>query len=152
MHNDCWDSDAIDSDLLDFNSTQNGRAVYDYLDPETGEVRQIYQGTDGRYYDINDHPMDDTGAPTNIDTADIDNPEVNLQNHRSTSPIWQGFRNYRAGTKTSGTGRNKQFYEWDFEHGGEIEVYDLNGKHLGVMDPNTGQFIKPADPGRKITL
>ena len=34
----------------------------------------------------------------------------------------------------------------------DIEVYDKNGKHLGSMDPTTGEMYKPAVPGRTITI
>ena len=41
--------------------------------------------------------------------------------------------------------------EWDHTHG-DIEVYDKRGRHLGSMDPVTGNMSKPAVPGRKIEL
>jgi hypothetical protein len=43
----------------------------------------------------------------------------------------------------------KRLYTWDSLHG-EVEVFNGRGKHLGVMDPQTGEMIKPAVPGRKI--
>ena len=30
------------------------------------------------------------------------------------------------------------------------EVYDMQGKHLGEFDPNTGEQTKPAKPGRTV--
>ena len=42
-------------------------------------------------------------------------------------------------------------YEWDHAHN-DIEVYDSNGKHLGSMDPITGEMYKPAVKGRKIEV
>ncbi len=68
----------------------------------------------------------------------------------SESPIWQGLDNYRGGIRMSGSGRDRRYYEWDHEHGGEIEVYDRNGNHTGVLDPTTGEQIKPAVNGRDI--
>lgn len=38
-------------------------------------------------------------------------------------------------------------YEANPSHGGELEVYDRRGGHLGVMDPS-GAWIKPRVPGR----
>lgn len=43
------------------------------------------------------------------------------------------------------------FGEFDPSHGGEVEAYDKRGYHTGVLDPNTGDQIKPAEPGRKST-
>lgn len=43
---------------------------------------------------------------------------------------------------------NGDILEWDSQHG-ELEVYDKQGKHKGVVDPNTGKEIKPKIPGRK---
>jgi len=40
------------------------------------------------------------------------------------------------------------FVEWDPSHGGELELYDGRGNHLGVLDPNTGERIKGPVPGR----
>ena len=36
----------------------------------------------------------------------------------------------------------KRLYEWDSTHG-EVEVYNLRGRHLGAADPVTGEIIKP---------
>ena len=40
-------------------------------------------------------------------------------------------------------------YEWDSQHG-KLEKYDKHGKHLGSVDPNTGEQIKPPKKGRKV--
>ncbi|WP_428963641.1 colicin E3/pyocin S6 family cytotoxin [Micromonospora fluostatini] len=50
--------------------------------------------------------------------------------------------------------RNKRghIYEYDPEHGGELEVYNKQGLHLGVADVHTGEFIKPARKGRRIDV
>lgn len=40
-----------------------------------------------------------------------------------------------------------KIYEWDSQHG-ELEVYNGRGQHIGVRDPETGEWIKPAKPGR----
>lgn len=45
----------------------------------------------------------------------------------------------------------KRFYEWDSLHG-ELEVYNDRGRHLGVLDPETGERIKEAERGRKIDV
>ncbi|MBE5318740.1 hypothetical protein IM793_06220 [Pedobacter sp. MR2016-19] len=44
----------------------------------------------------------------------------------------------------------KRLYTWDSLHG-EIEVFNIRGKHLGVKDPD-GLFIKEAVKGRKIDV
>ena len=45
----------------------------------------------------------------------------------------------------------KRPYTWDSLHG-EIEVFNGRGKHLGSMDPITGEMVKPAVPGRTIDV
>jgi hypothetical protein len=43
-----------------------------------------------------------------------------------------------------------RLYEWDALHG-EIEVYNIRGRHIGVLDA-LGSPIKPAVKGRKIDV
>ena len=45
--------------------------------------------------------------------------------------------------------RAAMLYTWDVLHG-EIEIFNLRGRHLGVADPMTGDLIKPARKGRRI--
>ena len=45
----------------------------------------------------------------------------------------------------------RRIYTWDAFHG-EIEVFNGNGKHLGVLDALSGEFIKDAVKGRKINV
>jgi hypothetical protein len=66
---------------------------------------------------------------------------------KSESNVWRKFKNAQNGIKTSGSGRNQRLYSWDNFHN-EIEVFDRFGKHIGVMDPTTGEFIKGAVKGR----
>lgn len=70
---------------------------------------------------------------------------------KSESPIWNSLQNAKNGLRTSGTGKNVRFYSWDHRHN-EIEVFNRLGKHLGAMDPTTGEFIKAAVKGRFIKL
>ena len=71
---------------------------------------------------------------------------------KSNSPVWKDLDPYRGQTKTNGlSGKKKQYYEWDHTHN-DIEVYDSAGRHLGSMDPTTGQMIKPPVKGRTIDL
>jgi hypothetical protein len=42
-------------------------------------------------------------------------------------------------------------YTWDPLHG-EIEVFTVRGRHVGVIDPLTGQQIKPAKKRRRIRV
>lgn len=44
----------------------------------------------------------------------------------------------------------KRLYTWDSLHG-EIEVFNVRGRHLGVLSPK-GDFIKGAVKGRKIDV
>ncbi|MBV9829399.1 MAG: hypothetical protein JO001_27590 [Alphaproteobacteria bacterium] len=42
----------------------------------------------------------------------------------------------------------KRLYTWDSLHG-EVEVFNSRGKHLGSLNPFTGELIKEAVAGRK---
>ncbi|MFD3688336.1 colicin E3/pyocin S6 family cytotoxin [Nocardiopsis sp. NPDC058631] len=46
----------------------------------------------------------------------------------------------------------KFIFTWDGEHGGEVEVYNKRGRHVGVMHPVSRTLIKPAVKGRKIDV
>ncbi|MEG3619111.1 colicin E3/pyocin S6 family cytotoxin [Magnetovibrio sp. PR-2] len=62
----------------------------------------------------------------------------------------------RLDLRTNGLkGSEKRYYDWDPNHGGEMERYRMQGRQLihdGVVDPVTGELIKPAKPKRKIDL
>lgn len=71
---------------------------------------------------------------------------------KGESEVWKNLDNVKGqDRKTSGTGSNKKYYEWDHTHN-DIEVYDKKGHHLGSMDPTTGEMYKPAVPGRTIKI
>ncbi|MFJ5150689.1 MULTISPECIES: colicin E3/pyocin S6 family cytotoxin [unclassified Streptomyces] len=46
----------------------------------------------------------------------------------------------------------ERIYTWDGEHGGEVEVFNKRGRHLGVQHPVTQELIKPAVRGRSIDV
>jgi hypothetical protein len=46
---------------------------------------------------------------------------------------------------------NGHIYTWDDLHG-EVEVFNRRGRHLGALDPLSGNLIKDAVPGRKINV
>ncbi len=46
--------------------------------------------------------------------------------------------------------QTKRIFEYDSQHG-ELEVYNQRGRHLGVADVRTGEIIKPAIKGRRIS-
>ncbi|WP_462277238.1 colicin E3/pyocin S6 family cytotoxin [Ferruginibacter sp.] len=56
----------------------------------------------------------------------------------------------RNGSKRWRSENGKRLYTWDSLHG-EIEVFNAQGYHLGVLDAE-GNFIKPAVKGRKIDV
>ena len=70
---------------------------------------------------------------------------------KQESDVWKNLDNSKNGRKTSGSGSNKQYYEWDYTHK-DIEVYDSKGKHIGSMDPATGKLYKGAVNGRRIDI
>lgn len=45
----------------------------------------------------------------------------------------------------------RRLLTWDALHG-EIEAFDLRGRHLGVLDAVTGVLVKPAVKGRRIRV
>jgi hypothetical protein len=57
----------------------------------------------------------------------------------------QEFGNRCARTKESRTnglsGKARQFYQWDYIHR-DIELYNSKGRHLGTIDPTTGEFTE----------
>lgn len=57
---------------------------------------------------------------------------------------FNGKRRWRSKNK-------KRLYEWDALHG-EFEVYNFRGKHLGAVDPITGEMKKDAKKGREIDV
>lgn len=72
------------------------------------------------------------------------------------SPIWKGLKNEGSGWKNNGlSGKKRRRYKYD--HGdrhsgvrGEIEEYDRRGRHLGAIDPVSGDTIKPRDPRKDL--
>jgi len=57
----------------------------------------------------------------------------------------------RDGCKRWRSPDGRRIYTWDSLHG-EIEVFNKQGKHLGVIDPQTGFLTKPAVKGRTIDV
>ena len=45
----------------------------------------------------------------------------------------------------------QRLFTWDSLHG-EIEVFDLRGRHLGVLDAVTGEWRKGPIRGRRIDV
>ena len=79
-------------------------------------------------------------------------PESQVENpSKQKSPIWNDLENSGGGRKSSGSGSRRCYYEWDHTHD-DIEVYDRNGRHLGSMNPTTGELYKPPVPGKRIKL
>ena len=64
---------------------------------------------------------------------------------KAESSVWKNLNSYRGEYKTDG----KKVYKWDHTHN-DIEVFSKNNrKHLGSMDPTTGEMYKPGVPGRE---
>ncbi len=45
----------------------------------------------------------------------------------------------------------KRLFTWDALHG-EVEVFDRRGHHLGALEPDAGEMLKPAVKGRTIDV
>jgi hypothetical protein len=72
------------------------------------------------------------------------------EDSKAKSKIWQALKPFKGKTKTNGeSGKKRRYYEWDNTHK-NIEEYDRNGKHLGTIDPNSGNRVDPPVPGRTI--
>lgn len=56
---------------------------------------------------------------------------------------------FRKGFRRRWTDENGNIYEWDSRHS-ELERYNRRGRHTGVIDPETGERIRPSIPGRRI--
>lgn len=59
---------------------------------------------------------------------------------------------YKYGERRWISGDGKRIFTWDGEHGGEVEVFDKRGRHLGVMHPVSQTLIKPPVKGRSIDV
>lgn len=59
-----------------------------------------------------------------------------------------GFKN---GERRWRSKKSDRYFTWDAFHG-EIEVFNMRGLHLGVVDSKTGAAIKPAVRGRTIDV
>lgn len=94
-----------------------------------------------------------TGSPSIgpvINMAEKNDRKFNV--NKQESKQWNKLDRVKGqDRRTSGTGKDKQYYEWDFTHN-DIEVYDSRGRHLGSMDPTTGEMYKPAVEGRTIKI
>jgi Cytotoxic len=56
---------------------------------------------------------------------------------------------FAGGLRRRWKGPNGQIYEWDYQHG-TVERYTPAGKHLGEVDPETGELKKGPDASRSI--
>ena len=72
--------------------------------------------------------------------------------------IWQNLERGKDGrTRTNGVS-GKNALHFSFDHGGggrhhsEIEVFDSRGRHLGTIDPLSGEWIGDAVKGRKMDM
>ena len=83
-----------------------------------------------------------SGGQYTVRKATVNGPSESVQ--------WKKLEPYQGKIKTSGTGKNRRYYNWDHTHK-DIEVYGSNIKYLGSMDPTTGKMYKPAVNGRKLS-
>lgn len=118
--------------------------------PANGSEEAIHTGgnqlsDDGPRVNPQDTGYGTDGVPQSNNLTYADNPS------KQESPVWGNLLNAGNGRKTSGQGSDRRYYEWDYTHG-DIEVYDRRGRHLGSMNPSTGEMYKPPVPGRKVDL
>lgn len=72
----------------------------------------------------------------------VPNPSILDECERIGAP--QGRKRWRSAD-------GALIYEWDDVHG-EVEFYNRRGRHLGVLDPTTGDLIKDPVRGRKVKV
>ncbi|HEX9466030.1 MAG TPA: colicin E3/pyocin S6 family cytotoxin [Alphaproteobacteria bacterium] len=67
--------------------------------------------------------------------------------------ILDGFEylGFKGGQKLWRSQDGRRYYTWDALHG-EVEVFNKDGRHLGVVDPISGLGIKGAVRGRTIDV
>jgi Cytotoxic len=71
---------------------------------------------------------------------------------KTGSPVWQGLKNFRGEIRTNGlSGSERSYFTWDYTHC-NIEKFNHLGKHMGSIDPVSGNVCKSAVPGRSIKL
>jgi len=71
---------------------------------------------------------------------------------KTSSPVWQNLNPFRGNIRTNGlSGSSRSYFTWDYTHN-HIEKYNHIGKHVGAIDPVTGNICEPAVPGRSIRL
>ncbi|KWW99152.1 Cytotoxic domain protein [Carbonactinospora thermoautotrophica] len=56
---------------------------------------------------------------------------------KADAKFWKSPRPFRGKYKADG----ERVYYWDYTHN-DLEVFDMNGKHLGSAHPDTGEMIK----------
>jgi hypothetical protein len=61
------------------------------------------------------------------------------------------FFGVRGGRRIWRSKDGKHYYTWDSRHG-EIEVFDVRGRHLGSVDARDGRLLKEAVPGRRLEI
>ncbi|MCZ8239740.1 MAG: polymorphic toxin-type HINT domain-containing protein [Leptospiraceae bacterium] len=89
----------------------------------------------------------------------VDKPKNGKGNQRivnpnkQDSPIWKSIsdKTKNSDIRQSGKVKDKRYFQWDHTHN-DIEVYDRNKKHLGSMNPVTGEIYKPPVTGRKLDI
>ena len=90
------------------------------------------------------------GSPDPDHDPDEEEKEWKRNPSKAESKIWKELKPHKGKTKTNGLkGKSQRFYEWDYTHN-DIEVFNGGKRHLGSMDPKTGEMIKPPVPGRML--
>jgi len=86
-------------------------------------------------------------AGTEQGKADLERRETAKRRKQPIAPYGELWKKLTP-QKGSGTRAQGDFeFEWDYAHGGEIEVYQ-RGQHLGALDPLTTEWKKPYDEDR----
>jgi len=122
-----------------------------WADDKAGVTADTHaEGDDGWQADDPETPDDpETGHKADQDRQGQDADQGRRRTvEKPESPIWNQLKPYRGELRTNGeSGKDRRMYRWDYSHK-DIETYDRRGKHLGDIDPVTGDETKPAKKGR----
>jgi len=152
--------DDSDNTIVTYNETTNYVDSYGNEQVSTKSTTQVFEGSISKegifskvFFGSGNSIINSIGKSLSSLTGSrvnlVRSAEAGQANHipvpPAQSPVWRSLSNHRGGIKTDGD----RYYTYDRRHG-EIEVFNKQGRHLGTKNANTGEWEKPAVPGRRL--